>query len=130
MTMRTFTILLVVASVVPGCGANRSPSVEAAIAACRDIPRVPGRYEQRARCELGVESRAYLAKYPEMSGTWNQLINSTLAEYALADQGRQSIAQADAHATLLREAAETGTGCLTDDCVAGSQWHFPDAPPY
>lgn len=122
MTMKVFPALLAAATLLPGCVTNRSPPVQAAIAACRDIPRVPGHYEQRARCELAVESQAYLAKNPEMTGTWSQLISSTLAEYALADQGGQTIAQADANASLLREAAETGTGCLTDDCGTGSKW--------
>lgn len=80
--------------------------------------------------KTGFSVRHYLAKQPDMANTWGQLIESTLAEYVRADQGEQTIEQADANAALLREAAETGTGCLTDDCGTGSPWHFPDAPPY
>lgn len=130
LAMKALATLLVTAIFLFGCGPNRQPPVQAAIAACRGIPRVPGHYEQRARCELEVESQAYLASNPEMAGTWSQLISSTLDEYALADRGEQTIAQADANATLLREAAETGTGCLSDGCGAGSKWRFPDDPPY
>lgn len=130
MDLKVLAPLLATAIILPGCGANRQLPIQEAIAVCRGIPRVPGHYEQRARCELELESQAYLASNPEMAGTWSQLISSTLAEYALADQGRQSIAEADTNASLLREAAEAGTGCLTDDCGTGSKWHFPDDPPY
>ena len=129
MTLKIPAALLMTA-VLLGCATHRHQPTQAAIAACRSITRVPGHFERRARCELDVESRAYLAEHPEMAGTWSQLISSTLAEYALADQGAQTIAQADANAAILREAAETGTGCLADDCGTGSSWHFPYDPPY
>ena len=115
---------------LPWCASQGKQQIQAEIAACRTIPRNPGSYERRAICELGIESRAYLAKNPEMAGTWRSLITSTLVEYARADRGEQTIAEADANAAMLREAAETGTGCLTDDCGTGSRWHFPNNPPY
>jgi len=129
---RAASALLIVIACLPGCSSTPpvSPQTQAAIADCRRLPRGLGNYEQRARCELEVESRAYLAKHPEMAGTWRELINDTLAEYAKADRAEQSIQQADMNASLLREAAEAGTGCLTDQCGKGSGWNFPSNPPY
>lgn len=129
---RAATVILIVLACQPGCSSTPTvnPETQAAIANCRRLPRGLGNYEQRARCELEVESRAYLAEHPEMAGTWRELINDTLAEYARADRAEQSIQQADRNAALLREAAEAGTGCLTDQCGKGSEWNFPSNPPY
>jgi hypothetical protein len=130
MKMKTSVAVLTVAALMLGCATDGQQQLQARIAACRNIPRKPGNYERRADCELGVESQAYLARNPDMAGTWRALIIATRAEYAQADRGEQSIAEADLNATMLREAAETGTGCLTDDCGTGSRWHFPANPPY
>ena len=129
--MKNPVVAAIITAALVGCATQATnPQIQSAIAACRTLPREPGNYARRARCELDVESRAYLTKNPEMADTWRELINDTLAEYALADQGGQSIRQADVNAALLRKAAETGTGCLTDQCGADSKWNFPSAPPY
>jgi hypothetical protein len=108
-----------------GCADGMTPQLRADIARCQAIPRQQGDYERRVRCELEAESRAYLAQNPAMAGTWRELIADTLAEYAAADRGEQTLAEADADARVLREAAESGAGCLTDVCGTGSRWHFP-----
>ena len=123
---------IITSAAMLGCSATPhvNPQTQSAIAQCRSLPRGLGNYERRAHCELEVESSAYLARHPEMAGTWRELINDTLAEYAKADRAEQSIQQADINAALLREAAEAGTGCLTDQCGQGSEWNFPSNPPY
>jgi hypothetical protein len=130
--MKITVAAIIMSATLPGCSTTPAvnPQTQSAIAGCRALPRGLGNYERRARCELAVESNAYLAKHPEMAGTWRELINDTLAEYAKADRAEQSIRQADINAALLREAAEAGTGCLTDQCGQGSEWNFPSNPPY
>jgi hypothetical protein len=108
-----------------GCAGGMTPQLRADIARCQAIPRQQGDYERRVRCELEAESRAYLAQNPAMAGTWRELIADTLAEYAAADRGEQTLAEADADARVLRQAAESGAGCLTDACGPGSRWHLP-----
>ena len=130
MKMKTRVATLTAAVLMFGCAADDQQTLQAHIAACRHMPRQPGNYERRAACELEVESEAYLARHPDMVGTWRELIMATRAEYARADRGEQTIGEADANAAMLREAAETGTGCLTDACGTGSRWHFPANPPY
>ena len=110
-----------------GCADGMTPQLRTELARCQAIPRQQGQYERRVRCELDAESSAYLAQYPAMAATWRELIADTLAEYAAADRGEQTLAEADADARVLREAAEAGTGCLTDACGQGSKWHFPIA---
>jgi hypothetical protein len=123
---------IISSSALLGCSTTppANPQTLSAIANCRNVPRGLGNYEDRARCELEVESGAYLAKHPEMVAMWRELINDTLTEYAKADRAEQSIQQADINAARLREAAEAGTGCLTDQCGQGSEWNFPSNPPY
>ena len=121
---------LTLVALMLGCATDGQQQLQAQIAACRNIPRKPGNYERRAACELEAESQAYLARNPDMTGTWRALIIATRAEYARADRAEQSVAEADLNAAMLREAAETGTGCLTDACGTGSRWHFPADPPY
>ena len=130
--MKQALAVIITSAAMLGCSATPAvnPQTQSAIAQCRGLPRELGNYERRARCELELESTAYLAKHPEMAATWRELIKDTLAEYAKADQTEQSIQQADVNAALLREAAETGTGCLTDQCGQGSEWNFPSNPPY
>ena len=110
-----------------GCADGMTQQLRTDIARCQAIPRQQGQYERRVRCELEAESRAYLAQNPAMAATWREFIADTLAEYAAADRGEQTLAEADADARVLREAAEAGTGCLTDACGPGSRWHFPIA---
>ena len=130
MKMKTAVVALTVAALMLGCVADGQQQLQARIAACRSTPRKPGNYERRAVCELEAESQAYLARNPDMAGTWRALIIATRAEYGRADRAEQSVAEADLIAARLREAAETGTGCLTDTCGTGSRWHFPADPPY
>ena len=124
-TLRLPTLTLAIGLVLAGCADGMTPQLRTDLARCQAIPRQQGQYERRVRCELEAESRAYLAQNPAMAATWRELIADTLAEYAAADRGEQTLAEADADARVLREAAEAGTGCLTDACGQGSRWHFP-----
>lgn len=89
-----------------GCADGLTQQLQTDLAGCQAIPRL---------------SRAK----PSNGGHLARTHRRHAGRIRRRRSGRANLAEADADARVLREAAEAGTGCLTDACGQGSKWHFP-----